>query len=65
MTFVVVLKIVFLQILAAVVSYNHKTNTAANICRNTIYKTTTHITTKHSLLNKRANTKTSIPYRSM
>jgi len=33
---------------------------AANICKNTLSQTTTHVTTKHSPLNKYANAKTSI-----
>jgi len=33
---------------------------AANICRNTLTKTTTHVTTKLSPLNKYANAKNSI-----
>jgi len=49
-TCVVVLESVYLQILAAA---------AANICRYTLSKTTTHVTTKHSPLNKYANAKTS------
>jgi len=33
---------------------------AANICRNTLSNTTTHVTTKHSPINKCANAKISI-----
>ena len=33
---------------------------AANICRNTPSKSTTHVTTKHSPLNKYANAKNSL-----
>jgi len=35
---------------------------AANIRRNTLYKRTKHVTTKHSPLNMHANAKTYYPY---
>ena len=46
LTCVVVLESVFVQILAAA---------TANICTNTLSKTTTHVTTKYSPLNMHAN----------